>query len=60
MLAPPPEGTFDVEGGHLPIKNQQHNGSETPEQVPLLSQDQGPLVSNVSKEGKARAVLPFF
>ncbi|KNA07789.1 hypothetical protein SOVF_168720 [Spinacia oleracea] len=59
MLAPPPEGTFDVEGGHLPIKNQQHNGSETPEQVPLLSQDQGPLVSNVSKEGKIKEFLIF-
>ncbi|KAL2899725.1 Protein PIN-LIKES 6 [Bienertia sinuspersici] len=54
MLAPPPEGTFDVESGHLPLKSQQSNESVTPEQVPLLSQNSEPLVSNVSNKGKAR------
>lgn len=57
MLAPPPQGTFDVEGGHVPIKSQQHNGSATPEQVPLLSQEPGIVVSNVSNKGKARVIL---
>ncbi|XP_021767547.1 protein PIN-LIKES 6-like [Chenopodium quinoa] len=59
MLAPPPEGTFDVEDGHLPIKSQQHSGSETPEQVPLLPQGPGPLTSHVSQKGKVKEFLLF-
>lgn len=59
MLAPPPQGTFDVEGGHVPIKSQQHNGSATPEQVPLLSQEPGMMVSNVSNKGKIKELMMF-
>ncbi|XP_021723338.1 protein PIN-LIKES 6-like [Chenopodium quinoa] len=59
MLAPPPEGTFEVEGGHLPIKSQQHSGSETPEQAPLLPRDPGPLTSHVSQKGKVKEFLLF-
>lgn len=59
MLAPPPQGTFDVEGGHVPIKSQQHNGSATPEQVPLLSQEPGIVVSNVSNKGKIKELMMF-
>ncbi|KAH9604759.1 hypothetical protein KSS87_005429 [Heliosperma pusillum] len=53
MLKPPPEGTFYVEGGYLPIKNQPHDGNSIPEQVPLLSEETEPVASNVSNEGKA-------
>ncbi|XP_057540067.1 protein PIN-LIKES 6 [Amaranthus tricolor] len=59
MLAPPPEGTFDVEGGPLPIKNQSHNRTTAPEQVPLLSQDPGSNISNVSNKGKIKEFLMF-
>ncbi|KAH0995077.1 hypothetical protein GBA52_018941 [Prunus armeniaca] len=38
MLAPPPEGTFDIEEGELPIKNPR-NG-KIPDQVPLLTHDE--------------------
>lgn len=61
MLAPPPEG-FYGESEHIPIKNSPHNppnGNSTPEQVPLLSQDPGPAVSNVSSKGKIKEFLIF-
>ncbi|KAL6278357.1 hypothetical protein ACE6H2_021958 [Prunus campanulata] len=38
MLAPPPEGTFDIEEGELPIKSPR-NG-KIPDQVPLLTHDE--------------------
>ncbi|KAK9755368.1 hypothetical protein RND81_01G020200 [Saponaria officinalis] len=63
MLAPPPEGTFDVEGGHLPTKSHSHNANSTPEQVPLLSLDPEPLDSNsnlnTSSKGKFKELLEF-
>ncbi|KAL9238843.1 hypothetical protein vseg_013215 [Gypsophila vaccaria] len=59
MLAPPPEGTFDVEGGHLPVKNYPHNGNSTPEQVPLLSLNSDPVVSDALSKGKLKEFLEF-
>ena len=53
LLAPPREG-FYGEGEHIPIKNSpqnSHNGSATPEEVPLLSQDPGPGGASVSSKG---------
>lgn len=37
MLAPPPEGTFDLDEAHLPIKQPSENG--TPEATPLLADE---------------------
>ncbi|KAK9734204.1 hypothetical protein RND81_04G122600 [Saponaria officinalis] len=59
MLAPPSEGTFDVEGGHLPIKSHPHNGNDAPEQVPLLSQDPEPTPSKEPSKGKFNEFLIF-
>ncbi|KAM2777851.1 hypothetical protein PS2_010142 [Malus domestica] len=40
MLSPPPEGTFDIEEKDLPIKSPQNSTSMTPEQMPLLTNDE--------------------
>ncbi|KAM2468480.1 hypothetical protein FF1_010149 [Malus domestica] len=40
MLSPPPEGTFDIEEKDLPIKSPQNSTSMTPEQIPLLTNDE--------------------
>nr|DAD38552.1 TPA_asm: hypothetical protein HUJ06_012874 [Nelumbo nucifera] len=52
MLAPPPEGSFEIEAGNLPIKNPPKNC--TPEQAPLLTQEPESMDSNKSKGGKVR------
>ena len=56
MLAPPPEGTFDIEDiedGSLPMKTPPKDG--TPEQVPLLTEEEdGMTNSNASKKIKVR------
>lgn len=63
MLAPPPEGTFDIEDSNLPVSNPLREGavnakSSTPEKVPLLTQapqpDPGPV-----KRGKVRLSRTF-
>ncbi|GMH10061.1 hypothetical protein Nepgr_011902 [Nepenthes gracilis] len=51
MLAPPPEGTFDIEVTNLPVRNLP-NDATPPEQVPLLAQDTLPTDSTISKKGK--------
>lgn len=38
MLAPPPEGTFDIDEQSLPIKNPRDE--KTPGQVPLLTHEE--------------------
>ncbi|KAF2306604.1 hypothetical protein GH714_019730 [Hevea brasiliensis] len=58
MLAPPPEGTFEIEDGSLPLKNPPKDAA--PEQVPLLTQeDDKPIDSNASKKGKIKQFLVF-
>ncbi|KAF8394787.1 hypothetical protein HHK36_018723 [Tetracentron sinense] len=57
MLAPPPEGTFEIEDGDLPIKSPPKIG--TPEQVPLITQETGPTDSNTSNQGKIKGFLAF-
>ena len=52
MLAPPPEGTFDVEDRNLPIKNISKDGN--PEQVHLLQQESVPVSSDVHRKEKVR------
>lgn len=58
MLAPPPEGTFDVENGVLPVKNS--STDTAPEQAPLLTQGDEPEQSNASKGGKVRINLYLY
>ncbi|KAK4775901.1 hypothetical protein SAY87_023862 [Trapa incisa] len=63
MLAPPPEGTFDIEDANLPITSHSKEGavtaeSMTPEKVPLLTQEAQPNVEPV-KKGKIREILDF-
>ncbi|GKV02901.1 hypothetical protein SLEP1_g15279 [Rubroshorea leprosula] len=57
MLAPPPEGTFDMEEVNLPIKNAPKDS--LPEQVPLLNLEAAPIESNESKKGKVTQILIF-
>ncbi|OAY41676.1 protein PIN-LIKES 6 [Manihot esculenta] len=63
MLAPPPEGTFDIEDGNLPLKSPAKDAppkDAAPEQVPLLTQeDDKPIDSNAPKQGKIRRFLVF-
>ncbi|KAB2630386.1 hypothetical protein D8674_007905 [Pyrus ussuriensis x Pyrus communis] len=40
MLSPPPEGTFDIEEKDLPIKSPRNSMSTTPDQIPLLINDE--------------------
>ncbi|KAF8397064.1 hypothetical protein HHK36_018702 [Tetracentron sinense] len=56
MLAPPPEGTFDIEDGNIPIKSPLNNG---PEQLPLIVHEPEPTDSNTSKKGKFIGFLAF-
>ncbi|KAF9595830.1 hypothetical protein IFM89_005316 [Coptis chinensis] len=58
MLAPPSEGTFDIDDGLLPIKNAPSNN--TAEQVPLLpTPEPEPIVANTSKPGKISEIFAY-
>ncbi|KAL9236080.1 hypothetical protein vseg_010787 [Gypsophila vaccaria] len=59
MLAPPPEGTFEIESGHHAIKSHPNNGNATPEQVPLLSQDPEQAPPKEPSKGKFKEFLIF-
>lgn len=65
MLAPPPEGTFDVEEQNLPTKNPPKSScsnpaeDSSPEQVPLLTEEATSTKSSVSKEEKIKNFLKF-
>lgn len=55
MLAPPPEGTFDIDPQSIPIKcTTKSDGS--PEQDPLLTQEEGGYLTgpNASRKWKVR------
>lgn len=59
MLAPPPEGTFDIEDGNLPIKSPPKEDGIA-EQVPLLTQEEAASTkSNVSEKGKFKDIFVF-
>uniref|UniRef100_A0A7N0V726 PIN-like protein n=1 Tax=Kalanchoe fedtschenkoi TaxID=63787 RepID=A0A7N0V726_KALFE len=61
MLAPPPEGTFDIEeDANLPIKSPPKDCA-APEQVPLLTSSNPETAVNTSssKTGRLRALLEF-
>ncbi|PIA46176.1 hypothetical protein AQUCO_01600442v1 [Aquilegia coerulea] len=58
MLAPPSEGTFDIEDGDLPIKS--NPVINTAEQVPLLAPPEPePVDSNTSKPGKIKDFFAY-
>lgn len=65
MLAPPPEGTFDIEDGHLPIKIHSkerlpsHPSGSSAEQVPLLTTNGEPADSSSSKKEKVKEFFKF-
>lgn len=64
MLAPPPEGTFHIEEANLPIRDPPKDGAhipkdDSPEQVPLLTQDDLQSNSNPQKNGKMKQLLVF-
>ncbi|CAL5416118.1 unnamed protein product [Camellia sinensis] len=50
MLEPPPEGTFDIEEGNLPIKYTAKDS--TPVETPLLTEEVVPTNSDAPKKGK--------
>lgn len=63
MLAPPPEGTFDIEEPSLPTRGPLKDGEQTqndasPEQVPLLD-GEDVLTDSPSKKGMVRIALYF-
>ncbi|KAI4353595.1 hypothetical protein L6164_002532 [Bauhinia variegata] len=60
MLAPPPEGNFDIDYESLPLKITA-KGDGSAEQVPLLDQNEEvtSTVSNDSKKGKIKAFFTF-
>ncbi|KAF5476440.1 protein PIN-LIKES 6 [Juglans microcarpa x Juglans regia] len=58
MLAPPSEGTFDIDDGSLPMKSPPKDGS--PEQVPLLTQEEAASTnSNALPKGKIKDLFVF-
>ncbi|XP_057435451.1 protein PIN-LIKES 6 [Lotus japonicus] len=60
MLAPPPEGTFDIDPQSIPIKcTTKSDGS--PEQDPLLTQEEGGYLTgpNASRKWKMKDCLRF-
>lgn len=60
MLAPPPEGSFDIDDGNLPIKGPLREDGG-PEQVPLLTQEEAAIQtnSNASKVTKVRIICLY-
>lgn len=40
MLAPPPEGTFDIDHERLPLKNSTPKSDGPPEEAPLIAQEE--------------------
>uniref|UniRef100_A0A6M2EG28 Auxin efflux carrier family protein n=1 Tax=Populus davidiana TaxID=266767 RepID=A0A6M2EG28_9ROSI len=57
MLAPPPEGTFDIDEPNLPIKKPAKDAPM--EQVPLLAQEEAPAEPDAPKRGKIKQILVF-
>ncbi|CAL5331257.1 unnamed protein product [Camellia sinensis] len=56
MLEPPPEGTFDIEEGNLPIKYTAKDS--TPVETPLLTEEVVPTNSDAPKKGKGGCTRP--
>ncbi|XP_014496611.1 protein PIN-LIKES 6 [Vigna radiata var. radiata] len=60
MLAPPPEGTFDIDDESLPLKSTPI-GDTTPEQIPLLTREEGVCTTsqNTSKKWEIKGLLAY-
>ncbi|ESW12038.2 hypothetical protein PHAVU_008G078601 [Phaseolus vulgaris] len=60
MLAPPPEGTFDIDNESVPLKSTPM-GDATPEQIPLLVREDGvsSTSQNTSKKWEIKGLLAF-
>ncbi|XP_045796178.1 protein PIN-LIKES 6-like [Trifolium pratense] len=63
MLAPPPEGTFDIDHERLPLKSSTKVDGST-EQAPLLAREEGEeednlVVSSASGKSKIKLLLAF-
>lgn len=60
MLAPPPEGTFDIDDESLPLKSTPI-GDTTPEQIPLLTREEGVCTTsqNTSKKWEVSFTSSF-
>lgn len=61
MLAPPPEGTFDIDDGSIPVKSTSKDSSQalkdsTSEQVPLLTQEGISIDDTAQKKDKVRLI----
>ena len=52
MLAPPEEGTFDIEERAIPLRSTDKDNS--PEQIPLLLEESEFADSSVTERGKVR------
>lgn len=52
MLAPPPEGTFDIKDRSIPVKNLLKDN--TPAHVPLLVQEVASTYSDAPKKEEVR------
>lgn len=59
MLAPPPEGTFDIDEVSLPVKNSSKDATPAAERIPLLTEEAEPRDSNNPKRGKIAEFLIF-
>ncbi|KAK7340092.1 hypothetical protein VNO77_20786 [Canavalia gladiata] len=61
MLAPPPEGTFDIDHDTVPLKSTATTVGGSTEQAPLLAKEEGSTLtaSNTSKKWKIKEFLPF-
>lgn len=63
MLAPPPEGTFDIDNERLPIKSTSVKADVAPERTPLLAQEEGDteednvVSSSASGKSKIKVIL---
>lgn len=56
MLAPPPEGTFDIEDGNLPIKDPPKDA--TAEQLPLLTHEEAASVNSTASVNLTASANP--
>ncbi|KAJ8533184.1 hypothetical protein K7X08_016073 [Anisodus acutangulus] len=59
MLAPPPEGTFDVGDVNHHIKSPSHPTGSSAEQVPLLTAEAAPAGPSVSKKAMIKDFFKF-
>lgn len=64
MLAPPPEGTFDIEDRDIPLKSSSKDSSQAlkdspSEQVPLLTQEAILIDDTTQKKDKIKYFLKF-